>query len=156
MPYGDVVMVLSIVLRIKPTLDAAEIDKIIWDVEARRALAAEHRRRAEWRKAEVEADRFRAVCERLDVVQLHHVHEIGCSNRRIGRPADAPVPDDLESPGVQASGLCFNGRSQSRNYPGDNFVCYRHFVRNNDHAPMLVTDNQLSQLSVIPPPKQKI
>ena len=42
MPYGDVVMVPSIVLRIKRTLDAAEIDKIIWDVEARKALAAEH------------------------------------------------------------------------------------------------------------------
>ena len=62
MPYGDVVMVLSIVLRIKRTLDAAEIDKIIWDVEARKALAAEHRRRADWRKAELEAERFRAQC----------------------------------------------------------------------------------------------
>ena len=51
MPYGDVVMVLSIVLRIKRTLDAAEIDKIIWDVEACKALAAEHRRRADWRNA---------------------------------------------------------------------------------------------------------
>jgi hypothetical protein len=60
MPYGDVVMVLSIVLRIKRTLDAAEIDKIIWDVEARKVLAAEHRRRADWRKAELEAERFRA------------------------------------------------------------------------------------------------
>lgn len=70
MPYGDVVMVLSIVLHMKRTLDAAEIDKIIWDVEARRALAAEHRRRAEWRKAEVEADRFRAVCELLGLEPL--------------------------------------------------------------------------------------
>lgn len=34
MPYGDIVMVLSIVLRIKRTLDGVEIDKIIWDVEA--------------------------------------------------------------------------------------------------------------------------
>jgi hypothetical protein len=34
MPYGDVMMVLSIVLRIKRTLDGVEIDKIIWDVEA--------------------------------------------------------------------------------------------------------------------------
>ena len=37
MPYGDVVMVLSIVLRIRRILDGAEIDKIIWDVEARKA-----------------------------------------------------------------------------------------------------------------------
>jgi hypothetical protein len=34
MPYGDVVIVLSTVLRIKRTLDGAEIDKIISDVEA--------------------------------------------------------------------------------------------------------------------------
>lgn len=46
MPYGDVVMVLSTVLRIRRTLDGAEIDKIIRDVEARKALA--HRRRAIW------------------------------------------------------------------------------------------------------------
>jgi hypothetical protein len=32
-------MVLSTVMRIKRTLDGAEIDKIIWDVEARKALA---------------------------------------------------------------------------------------------------------------------
>ena len=43
-------------------LDGAEIDRIIWEFEARKALAAEHRRRAEWRKAEVEAERFRAQC----------------------------------------------------------------------------------------------
>jgi hypothetical protein len=52
--------VLSIVLRIKRTLDGAEIDKIVSDVEAGRALAIERRRRAEWRKAELSASRFRA------------------------------------------------------------------------------------------------
>ncbi|MGY4287085.1 hypothetical protein ACVWXO_006305 [Bradyrhizobium sp. LM2.7] len=62
LPYGDVVIVLSTVLRIKRTLDGVEIDRIIWDVQARKALAAEHRRRADWRKAEVEAERFRAQC----------------------------------------------------------------------------------------------
>ena len=46
MPYGDVVIVLSTVLRIKRTLDGAEIDKIIWDVEAHKALAMERQRRA--------------------------------------------------------------------------------------------------------------
>lgn len=48
MPYGDVVIVLSTALRIKRTLDGAAIDKIIRDVEARKALAIEHRRRALW------------------------------------------------------------------------------------------------------------
>ena len=48
LPYGDVVMTLSIVLRIKRTLDADEIDKIIADVQARKALAVERGRRRRW------------------------------------------------------------------------------------------------------------
>ncbi|WP_342726085.1 hypothetical protein AAFG07_03810 [Bradyrhizobium sp. B097] len=66
MPYGDVVMVLSTVLRIKRTLDGAEIDQIISDVEARKALAIERFRRAEWWKRELAASRFRAECGYLD------------------------------------------------------------------------------------------
>ncbi|MGY4496955.1 hypothetical protein ACVWYH_000882 [Bradyrhizobium sp. GM24.11] len=73
MPYGEVVMVLSVVLRIKRTLDGVEIDKIIWDVETRKALAIEHRRRAEWREAEVAASRFRAECEPLDAARSPHL-----------------------------------------------------------------------------------
>jgi hypothetical protein len=61
-PYGDVVMALSVVLRSKRTLDGQEIDKIISDVQARKALAAERRRRAEWRAAETGAAEFRAQC----------------------------------------------------------------------------------------------
>jgi hypothetical protein len=57
MQYGRVVIVLSVVLRIKRTLDGAEIDKIILDVEAHKALAMEHHRRAEWRKCERTAER---------------------------------------------------------------------------------------------------
>jgi hypothetical protein len=45
LPYGDVVMTLSIVLRIKRTLDSNEIDKIISDAQARKALAVERGRR---------------------------------------------------------------------------------------------------------------
>src|SRR4051812_33003529 len=37
MPYGDVLIVLSTVLRIKLTLDGAEIDEIISDVQARKS-----------------------------------------------------------------------------------------------------------------------
>ncbi|MBP2433869.1 MULTISPECIES: hypothetical protein [Bradyrhizobium] len=55
-------MALSVVLRIKRTLDGAEIDQIIRNVEARKALAVEHRRRADWRKSELAAKRFRAAC----------------------------------------------------------------------------------------------
>jgi hypothetical protein len=45
----------SDVLRIKRTLDGAEIDKIISDVQARKALAIEHRRRADGQKRELAA-----------------------------------------------------------------------------------------------------
>jgi hypothetical protein len=48
LPYGEVVMTLSIVLRIKRTLDGAEIDKIISDVQARKAVAIEGQRRKRW------------------------------------------------------------------------------------------------------------
>ena len=51
-------IVLSTVLRIKRTLDGAEIDKIIWDIEARKALAIERQRWADWR---IGASRFRAL-----------------------------------------------------------------------------------------------
>jgi hypothetical protein len=59
-PYGDVVIALSVVLRIARTLDGAEIDRIISDVEARKAVAVEHRRRADWRKRESAAASFPA------------------------------------------------------------------------------------------------
>ena len=62
MPCGDVVMVLSIVLRIKRTLDGAEIDKIILDVETRKALAAERHRRAQWDRIVKSAAGFRPEC----------------------------------------------------------------------------------------------
>jgi hypothetical protein len=48
LPYGDVVMTLSIVLRIKRTLDSGEIDKIIADLQAQKALAVERGRRKRW------------------------------------------------------------------------------------------------------------
>ena len=51
-------IVLSTVLRIKRTLDGAEIDKISSDVEAGNASAAEHRRRAQWRQRELSANSF--------------------------------------------------------------------------------------------------
>jgi hypothetical protein len=48
--HGDVVIALSTVLRIRRTLDGAEIDDLISDLQTRKALAAEHRRRKEWRR----------------------------------------------------------------------------------------------------------
>ncbi|UPJ97402.1 hypothetical protein [Bradyrhizobium sp. 172] len=65
--YGDVVMVLSIVLRIRRTLDDAEIDRIISDMEAKKVLAAERRRRTEGRRCEFASERFRAECNHTNV-----------------------------------------------------------------------------------------
>ncbi|QOZ71074.1 hypothetical protein [Bradyrhizobium arachidis] len=70
MPYGHVVVALSVVLRIKRTLDGAEIDEIIRGLEAEKALAVERRRRAEWKRCEWAADWFRAQCDHIDVVRM--------------------------------------------------------------------------------------
>jgi hypothetical protein len=51
-PHGDVVIVLSTVLRIKRTLNGPEIDEVISDVQTRKALAIEQQRRADWRKSD--------------------------------------------------------------------------------------------------------
>jgi len=53
MPFGDVVMALSIVLRIKRTLNGAEIDELISDVQARKTRAIELARRADWHRREL-------------------------------------------------------------------------------------------------------
>jgi hypothetical protein len=50
LPYGAVLMVLSIVLRIKRTLDSDEIDKIIADLQARKGWAVERGRRKWWQR----------------------------------------------------------------------------------------------------------
>ena len=72
MPYGDIVIVLSIVLRIKRTLDGADINKIIANAQARNALAIEHRRRADWRKRELAASSFQAKWAHVDAALLLH------------------------------------------------------------------------------------
>jgi hypothetical protein len=59
MLFGDVVMALSIVLRIKRTLNGAEIDELISDVQAK-AQAIELARRADWHRRELSARRFQA------------------------------------------------------------------------------------------------
>lgn len=65
MPYGDVVMVLSIVLRMKRTLEGPEIDEIISDVQARKSVAVERARRRQWQRVIENAATFRAAdCER--------------------------------------------------------------------------------------------
>ena len=72
LPYGDVVMALSIALRIKRTLHAAEIDKSISDMQALKARAIEHRRRADWRKRELAAASFHAECHHPNAAAPSH------------------------------------------------------------------------------------
>lgn len=59
MPHGEVLMTLSVVLRIKRTLDGREIDEIISDVVTRKAMAVEKARRRRWQRALEQADAFR-------------------------------------------------------------------------------------------------
>ncbi|MBR0900984.1 hypothetical protein JQ616_39015 [Bradyrhizobium tropiciagri] len=67
MTHGDLVMVLSIVLRIKRTLNGGEIDEFIWRHEAQKASVFEQQRRVQWRERELVAARFGADCEPPDV-----------------------------------------------------------------------------------------
>jgi hypothetical protein len=60
MPYGDVVMALSTVLRIRRTINGAEIDELISDVQARKARAIELARRADCKRRECSARAFLA------------------------------------------------------------------------------------------------
>jgi len=59
-PYGDVLMALSVMLRIKRTMDGAEIDELISDVQARKAQAIELARRADCKRRELSARAFLA------------------------------------------------------------------------------------------------
>ncbi|AND92607.1 MULTISPECIES: hypothetical protein [Bradyrhizobium] len=69
-PHGPIIMALSIVLKIRRTLTGAEIDDVIATTVAGLQLAAERRLRAEWRKGELAAERFRAACDYLNAVRL--------------------------------------------------------------------------------------
>jgi hypothetical protein len=78
-------LVLSTVLRMARTLNGAEIDKIIMDYEARKALALEQRRRAEWRVAEARRPSFGPyafLCGRLP-------RDLSCQRSSNG-PAEVP------------------------------------------------------------------
>ncbi len=57
-PYAPVIMSLSIVLRIKRTLDAVEIDDVIATTLARFELAAERARRRQWQNTVASAAAF--------------------------------------------------------------------------------------------------
>jgi hypothetical protein len=71
LPHGVVLMVLCTVLRIKRTLGGGEIDKIISDLQARKALAVEYRRRADWRKRELSA---RQLLRQHVITLMTHQH----------------------------------------------------------------------------------
>jgi hypothetical protein len=72
MPYGDVMIALSTVLRIKRTLDGTEIDALIFDLQARKAAVIERHRRNDWRNRELAAKRFEAEAYKADAASMPH------------------------------------------------------------------------------------
>ena len=58
-----VIIALSVVLKIRRTLTGQEIDDLIANTCAGFELAAEHRRRADWRKRELAANSFQIECD---------------------------------------------------------------------------------------------
>lgn len=68
--HGPVIMALSIVLKIRRTLNGDEIDGVIAMTVAGLQSAAERRRRAERRKGELAAERFRASCDHADAAAV--------------------------------------------------------------------------------------
>jgi hypothetical protein len=70
-------------MKIWKTLTGQEVKRVIADTHARFELAAKHRRRAEWRKRELAASRFRAECD-----HCHGLDQIGCGSRQ---------PNDLKA-----------------------------------------------------------
>jgi hypothetical protein len=69
-PHGPVIIALSVVLKIRRTLTGKEIDDLIANTCAGFELAAEHRRRADWRKRELAANSFQIECGHVNVASL--------------------------------------------------------------------------------------
>jgi hypothetical protein len=59
LPYGAVIMTLQLVLRIKRSLDAVEIDNVISTTLAQQELAVEHARRRQWQQRVENAAAFK-------------------------------------------------------------------------------------------------
>jgi hypothetical protein len=69
-PYAFILIALSTVLKIRRTLTGKEIDDLIGNTCAGFELAAEHRRRADWRKRELAANSFQLECGHVNVASL--------------------------------------------------------------------------------------
>jgi hypothetical protein len=69
-PYVFILIALSTVLKIRRTLTGKEIDDLIANTCAGFELAAEHRRRADWRKRELAASSFQIERGHVDVASL--------------------------------------------------------------------------------------
>ena len=100
-------------LRIKRTLYGAEIDKIILELEACKALAAEHRRRADWRKCELSANSLKTEYGHARARRRLILFMIGWTNSFVldRLPADVPGFDDLKAPGAKGSRGFLTNRS---------------------------------------------
>jgi hypothetical protein len=91
-------------LRIKRTLDGAEIDRLISDLQARKALAVEHRRRADWQKRESSANTFE-LGSIAPLTRRCHSPKISVARSRVVLGlADVPNLYDPRAPGATALG----------------------------------------------------
>jgi len=81
-PHGPIIMALSVVLKIRRTLTGAEIDDVIATTVAGLGLAAERRRRAEWRKASWRPSAFVTHAITPMPQPCHGLHQIACGNRQ--------------------------------------------------------------------------
>ena len=95
LPYGDLVIVLSTVLRIKRTLDGAEIDKIISDVDWRSSVGGA--------RIGASASWPRAACARNVIIVMVWTRSDAVVGN-IGRLAGGTRPDD-RAPTCISSGL---------------------------------------------------
>ncbi|UVO26989.1 hypothetical protein [Bradyrhizobium arachidis] len=89
-PYGDLLMVLSTLMRIKRTLDGAEIDKIIWGFETHKALAIERGRGALAERDPCERSRTASSLWRSPGNELHAVPGIETYFAFVGTPDYPP------------------------------------------------------------------
>jgi hypothetical protein len=92
--------VVSTLLHIKRMLYGAKIDRIIADVQPRKAMAIEHWRRADWRKRELTARSFSVQCVHAVEPALPYLAPVVIGTLWIGWSADVPDHMIWSGPGV--------------------------------------------------------
>lgn len=69
-PHAMAIMSLQIILRMRRDMSGEELDQALATILANMELSAERERRADWRKCELAASRFRANVDHFDAARL--------------------------------------------------------------------------------------